>query len=263
MRTHTTRSPAYAKIFLGGGIYVLHNETSPGGPLDFRVEQVVARSGAVSVLPVEDLQPGTGRGFVVAFAQHHEQVSAFYPAEEGYEERVLYRAPHPVFGISNLESVDLDGDSDTDFLLTHGDTLDDGVPFKSDHGVEWLENRGDRGFRAHRIGGLYGAHRAEAADFDGDGDLDVVASGFLPQIRLPISSEARNVDSIIWFERTGRREWVPRAIEANHPVHTGMTLIDLNGDGRLDVVAGINHAWDQSEIRRGPALEVWFNMGRR
>jgi hypothetical protein len=247
-----------------GGIYVLTNETSPEGPLDFRVEQVVARSGAVSVLPVEDLQPGTGRGFVVAFAQHHEQVSLFYPAEQGYEERVLFRAPHPVFGMSNLEAIDLDRDSDTDFLLTHGDTLDDGVPFKSDHGVEWLENLGDGEFRAHRIGGLYGAHRAEAADLDGDGDIDVVATGFLPQVKLPVESEGKRVDSVIWFERVQRKKmWLPWSIEVNHPLHTGMALVDLNGDGRLDVVTGVNRAWDGSEKKRGPALEAWFNLGRR
>ncbi|NIM61309.1 MAG: hypothetical protein GTN89_13845, partial [Acidobacteria bacterium] len=54
-------------------------------------------------------------------------------------------------------------------------------PFKFYHGVEWLENRGNAEFSAHRVGSLYGAHSAEAVDLDGDGDLDVVASGFLPQ----------------------------------------------------------------------------------
>jgi hypothetical protein len=78
-----------------------------------------------------------------------------------YEEHVVYRAPHPNWGVSNLTAMDFDGDADVDFLLAHRDTLDDGLPFKFYHGVEWLENRGNAEFSAHRVGTLYGAHSAE------------------------------------------------------------------------------------------------------
>jgi hypothetical protein len=189
-------------------------------------------------------------------------VSAFYPDDTGYAEHVLYRAPHSNWGVDNLEAVDLDGDSDTDFLLTHGDTLDDGVAFKPYHGIEWLENRGALGFRPHRIGTLYGAHRAEAADLDGDGDLDVVASGFLPQVPVPVPKTPMRVDSIIWFERT-EDAWVPRSVEINHPRHTGMTLADLDHNGFPDIVAAINLAWDAKKIDEGPSLEIWLNRGPR
>jgi len=245
-----------------GGVYVLHNETSSKGHLDFRSERVTERAGAVSVIPVDALQPGSGRGFVVAFAQQHELVSAFHPTEAGYEEHVLYRGPHPNWGTSNLEPADLDADGDTDFLLSHGDTLDDGIAFKPYHGVEWLENRGSEGFLAHRIGGLYGAHAAQAGDLDGDGDLDVVACGFLPQVQLPVPNGGMRVDSVIWFERT-EAGWIPWSIESNHPRHTGLTLVDLDADRRLDIVAAINRAWDIKEVESGPSLEVWFNEGPR
>jgi len=247
-----------------GGVYVLRNH-SRAGELDFRSELVSARTGAVSVMPVDDLQPGTGRGFVVAFAQHHERVSAFYPradAVTGYEEIPLYAAPHPAWGTSHLSPADLDGDGDLDFLLSNGDTLDDGVAFKPYHGVTWLENRGTQGFAAHPIGDLYGAHAAEAADLDGDGDLDVVACGFLPQVALPVVSDGRRIDSVIWFERDGD-EWIPWAIESDHPRHTGLHLTDLDADGRLDVVVGVNRAWDVTTVETGPSLEVWFNRGAR
>jgi hypothetical protein len=248
--------------FHAGGIYVLRNETRRGGPLDFRVETITDRPGAVSVIPVDDLQPGAGRGFVVAFSQHYEMVSAFYPDGAGYAEHVLYRGPHPNWGVDNLEAVDLDGDSDTDFLLAHGDTLDDGVAFKPYHGIEWLENRGALGFRPHRIGTLYGAHRAEAADLDGDGDLDVVASGFLPQVSIPVPKGAMHVDSIIWFEHSGDA-WIPRSVEINHPRHTGMTLADFDHNGFPDIIAAINLAWDAKPAESGPSLEIWFNRGPR
>jgi hypothetical protein len=245
-----------------GGIYLLHNRTRPGAPLDFRVEQVGERSGAVSVLPVEALGVGPGRGFAVAYSQHYELVSLFYEEDGRYEERVIYRAPHPNWGVSNLAAVDLDGDADVDFVLAHGDTLDDGLAFKFYHGVEWLENRGNAEFRAHRVGSLYGAHSVEPADLDGDGDLDLVATSFLPQVLLPVPKGRILIDSVVWFEQT-EREWIPWAIEFNHPRHTGMTLVDINRDGRLDIVAAINRAWDFETKEHGPALEAWTNEGPR
>ncbi len=245
-----------------GGVYVLYNESSPNAPLNFRMKQVSARAGAVSVVPFGGPQPDSRPGFAVAFSQHHELVSAFYPKGKGYEERVLYRAPHANWGISNLETADLDGDSDMDFLLSHGDTFGDGFAYKPYHGVSWLENRGSSGFESHFIGALYGAHRAEAADLDGDGDLDVVASGFLPQIPLPISKNQIRVDSVIWFEHTDE-EWIPWLIESNHPRHTGLTVIDMDEDGRPDIVGPINNAWERRDHKGDPAMEVWFNLGSR
>jgi hypothetical protein len=243
-----------------GGVYVLWNE-SGAGALDFRPERVSDRTGAVSIVPVEDLQPGAGRGFVVAFAQEHEVVSMFLPREpEGFEEQVLYRAPHPVWGTSHLAPADLDRDGDVDLLLSNGDTLDDGVAFKPYHGVTWLENRGAEGFRPRPIGRLYGAHAAEAGDLDGDGDLDIVASGFLPQVELPVPPGAMRLDSVVWFERDGDA-WIPWQIESGHPRHTSVTLFDLDEDGRLDVVAAVNRAWDAAPAETGPSLEVWFNRG--
>ncbi len=245
-----------------GGVYVLWNE-SGANALDFRAERVIDRTGAVTIVPVHDLLPGTGPGFVVAFAQEHEMVSLFLPRDSaGYEERVLYRAPHPVWGTSHLAIADLDGDGDDDFLLSNGDTLDDGVAFKPYQGVTWLENRGAEGFAAHPIGRLYGAHAAEAGDLDGDGDLDVVACGFLPQVELPVPPAALRLDSVVWFERDGD-SWIPWEIESGHPRHTSVTLFDLDEDGRLDVVAAVNRAWDATPVETGPSLEVWFNRGPR
>jgi hypothetical protein len=245
-----------------GGIYILRNQTRASGPLDFRVEKVSHRTGAVSVVPVEALGVGSGRGFAVAFSQHYELVSLFLETNGRFEEHVVYRGSHPNWGVSNLVAVDFDGDADVDFLLAHGDTLDDGLPFKFYHGVEWLENRGNAQFVAHRIGTLYGAHSAEAVDLDGDGDLDVVACGFLPQVNLSVSAEQLRLDSLVWFERTDG-DWIPWSIELNHPLHTGMTVVDFNHDGRPDIVTAINRDWELEEPPHGPSLEVFINQGPR
>jgi hypothetical protein len=244
-----------------GGIHLLHNEDPDR--LRFRAERLSDRPGAVSVVPFERLSPGGPPGFAAAFAQHYESVVAFERGADGrFGQRELYRAPHPAWGTSNLEGVDLDRDGDLDFLLSHGDTLDDGIAIKPYHGVEWLENRGAEGFVSQPIGPLYGAHRAEAVDLDGDGDLDVVACGFLPQVQLPVPQGAARVDSILWFERTPEG-WIPWSIEANHPRHTGLTVVDLDEDGDPDLVAAINTAWDLKARESGPSLEVFYNEGPR
>jgi hypothetical protein len=100
-----------------GGIYLLYNQTRPSGPLDFRVEKIIQRAGAVSVVPVEGLSVGSGHGLAVAFAQQHELVSLFYEkAGRYYEEQVVYRAPHQNWGIDNLSAVDFDGNSEAETL---------------------------------------------------------------------------------------------------------------------------------------------------
>jgi hypothetical protein len=247
-----------------GGIYLLRNGSTEEKPLQFRLETITQRAGAVSIIPVVDLLPGRGPGVVVAFSQQHELVSAFHSKrgkdESGWEEVQLYRAPHPNWGITNLHPVDLDGDNDLDFLLSSGDTLSDGFAYKPYHGVEWLRNNGSGVFESERVGSLYGAHRAAAADIDGDGDLDVVASGFLPQLAIPFHRGAMKVDSLAWYERSGT-EWIAWSIETNHPRHTGMAILDLNNDGRLDIVAGVNQIWDQRRHQTRASLEAWLNLG--
>ena len=213
-----------------GRVLLLENR-GPDAP--WAVHVVDPRHGAIHV-PVADLD-GDGRpDFVALFAQEHEAVVAFL--NRGglrFEARELYRAPHPAWGSSGIELVDLDKDGDLDVLVTNGDTLDDHI-LKPYQGIRWLENVGGMKFVPHALFDMYGVHRAEAADLDGDGALDVVACAFLPnfgaEIRGPLGLESLVVLRGPSFE--------PAALETLACDHATLATGDWDQDGDVDIAVG-------------------------
>lgn len=133
--------------------------------------------------------------------------------------------PHP----SRVHQVDLDKDGDADLLVS-----DLGSFQPADHkngGLAWLRRDADGRYTVVRLAsGLGRVADARAADFDGDGDLDIVAAVF----------GWRQTGSIILFENQ-TKDWastvfVPRVLDAR----TGaidVPIVDLDGNGTPDIVA--------------------------
>ncbi|PYV11330.1 MAG: hypothetical protein DMG07_19520 [Acidobacteria bacterium] len=87
-----------------------------------------------------------------------------------------------------------------------------------------------------------GAFEAIAADLDGDGDLDVIATGYEP-------------GQVAWFENPGdpRGTWRVHAVKPEWSRATQVLAVDLDGDGHLDLAA-VNE--------KGLEFRWWRNQGR-
>jgi hypothetical protein len=219
-----------------GEILYLENRTT-----DYRSPQFVAsvidpRPGAIHV-PIADLD-GDGRpDFVALISQHFETVVAFLNRGGGtFEPRTIFTAEHPNWGSTGIQLVDFDGDGDLDVLFSNGDSLDDLI-VKPYHGIQWLENRGSYPFAVHRLTDLYGANAARAGDLDNDGDLDVVASVFLPYIRAD-DPGADKIESLIWLEQTSPGRFRRHSLETVTCSHPTLDLGDYDADGDVDIVTG-------------------------
>jgi hypothetical protein len=237
-----------------GNILVLENRTTDWDRPVFVRHLIDPRHGTIHV-PVADLNGDGKPDFVALISQEHETIVAFI--NEGdfrFRKEVIYTAAHPAYGSSGIELVDLDGDGDLDVLYTNGDSMDNNL-IRPEHGVQWLENRGSFPFVHHPLAPLFGAHRAVAADFDGDGDLDIVAVSFLPQRVFP---QQKDLDSIILLEQTAPGEFVRHSLQRGACDHPTCAAGDLFGSGRIDFVTG-NFALFTNVA---DSIKLWRNQGR-
>src|SRR5262249_9237960 len=147
-----------------------------------------------------------------------------------FRKEIIYTAAHPGIGCNGIQLVDLDGDGKVDVLLSNGDSLDAPYLLKPYHGLTWLENQGRYPFTPHRLADCYGAGSPVAADFDGNGLLDVALVTFLPgeyfPQRVPLGLEA-----VVLLEQVAPGKFVRHALEVEVCDHLTCAAGDLDGNG--------------------------------
>ena len=122
--------------------------------------------------------------------------------------------------------VDMDGDSDLDAVIGYGhDSLGT---------LSWYEqpnNNPEQLWIVHPIANLNPSfpQSVDVADFDGDGDMDVV----MGEHKIPNSGDLK----IQLFENIGNDNWITHEVYTGDEHHDGSLFVDLDSDGDLDIIS--------------------------
>ncbi len=218
----------------------------------FRDRVLLAKPGIIHV-PVGDLN-GDGFPDIAAVAtQDEEEVWTLINDGKGHftPNRVYFSNNYDVGG-AGLVMADLDKDGDLDLILPQGDNLEDRYSWpQSYHGCVWLENMGNGTFKPHQIAQFGGTYAAAVADFDGDGDLDIVLVSYLTDPMTP---------SIVWLENDGHQNFTTHQLDTAPVGLVTVAAGDLNGDGKADIVAGGLHLPPMTS-KGFERVPVWINKG--
>jgi VCBS repeat protein/FG-GAP repeat protein len=239
-----------------GQVTILENRTTVATRPDFARRVIDPRPGAIHTIPIDFNRDGR-MDFIALLAQEHESVIAYINkgTDFTFDPQVIYKAPHPNWGSSGIDLVDLDKDGDLDVLLTHGDTFDDGI-VKPYHGIQWFENTGTYPFVARALAQMPGVHRARAADMDGDGDLDIVACALLAG---GSDVDEKILPALVWLEQTAPGTFARHTIEMGFPRHATLDIGDIDGDGDIDIVTG----YFSIEKSSAAWVDVWTNESKK
>lgn len=133
--------------------------------------------------------------------------------------------------------------------FNHDGRLDLAVAlFGYDQGeVRWMENLGNWEFRSHNLLNLSGAINVCVADLNGDGTLDIV------------TVVSQQWEEVVLFQNDGSGNFTNKVIfgSTNEDYgSSGITLCDLNRDGRLDVLYTNGDGFDYAE----PGSRPWHGV---
>ena len=192
-----------------------------------------SQPGAIRV-EIRDMTGDGAADIVALFAQGDERIALFENDGRGRfskRPRILARFP-PVYGSMHFSMHDFNGDGSLDILYVNGDNFDFSRVLKPYHGVRILENDGSNAFHERFFFPVHGAARGEAADFDKDGDLDILTTSNFADAGHPERG-------IIFLESTAPYEFRPFAFPIASGNQWNLTApADLNGDDWPDVIVG-------------------------
>ena len=212
-------------------------------------------SGAINA-EIADLDGDRDLDIITLVSQEWEEIYVYVNDGRGaFTPTRIFGASNEDFGSSWISLADLDADGDADVVYSNGDAFDYATTAgRSWNGLQWLENTGSLSFTYHRIGDIPGASSPQAADLDGDGDLDIAVVSAYNNWADPAAQ------SLAWLENDGRATFTLHDV-ASSPTHlVTLAIGDLNRDGRPDLVTGGMHmSWPYDRLSR---LTAWTNEWR-
>jgi hypothetical protein len=167
------------------------------------------------------------------FAQADEGVWMFLNNHKGgFTTSNLLRFS-PVYGSSSFQLVDFNNDGKLDILYTSGDNSDYSKILKPFHGVYIFLNQGNFKYKQAYFYPVNGATKAIAADFNGDGKLDIALIAFFSDLKNNPG------EGFTYFEQDSPMHFIPH----NPPIFNYgrwicMDVNDYNADGKPDIILG-------------------------
>jgi len=165
------------------------------------------------------LGTAVGEGLVVWYENSGK------PASEAWRRHDIDRYPHPIHG----EPTDLDGDGDMDVVMALGMRNPEGQEVANQ--IVWYEHNGDPRdvpWKKYVIAQHFeNAFEVVAGDLDGDGQMEVVATGW------------GEPGKVAWFRHGGdpRGGWNQHTLKDNWSRANQVLAADLDGDRDLDIAA--------------------------
>ena len=175
---------------------------------------------------------GDGQADIAALmGQAAEGLYIHYGAGDGRFARSYEIQWPPSYGAAQMAMIDFDGDGDLDALTANGDNGDYPPLRQRYQGVRLYLNKD--GFEEVFFYPLEGAYKAQAADFDLDGDLDIAAISFYADF------ERAPEEAFVYCVKRGRVDFAPAKLaEATHSRWLTMEAGDLDADGDVDLALG-------------------------
>ena len=205
---------------------------SSNSPCSFVEHMIMDRPGAL-VSQILDVDHDNKLDLVVLTAQGKEGVFLYHNQGNGeFVEKPLIQQS-PVWGYTSFELADFNGDGYLDILTSNGDRGEFECPPKKYHGIRIYLNDGHWNFKEAYFYPLNGAYKAVAADFDGDGDLDIAAISFFPDY------DKSPEESFVYLENQGGMKFSAHTFRDSFRGRwLTMGVGDLDGDGDIDIVLG-------------------------
>jgi hypothetical protein len=199
---------------------------------DPQKEHILKRLPGSRKTEITDLNRDKKPDIIALTSQAWENISIFYNQGNGkFSEKVVLQFP-PSYGVNYFEMVDFNKDGFQDILLTNGDNWDLSPIQKNYHGIRIYLNDGKDNFKEAWFYPFYGASKAIARDFDGDGDLDIAAVSFYTDLENP-------ADTFIYLSNEGNLKFRAQVTpEAAFGKWMTMEAGDFDQDGDIDIVLG-------------------------